>query len=403
MKNIDTAGSKKPFVPTKKTLIFLLIASIPSLLGAAAISSVLPLISEAFPDVPESIISLIVTLPPLATAIAGFFTGALADKIGPKKVLIIGILLFSLAGGAAFFMNSVPAILVTRAVLGIGMAGIMPMVLVLLTRYYSGEEQARNLGLFAGTMGIGGMLLGLACGCLAGVSWRAAFLIYFVCLLIVPGVIFFLRDPGPALESPQTQGADAAPVSRRKTIWTVILVYVVLAYSMVLLYTISTKIPYLLTEMADVDPWVSALIVGLLGFCGALGGFAYPKFRNFTYKARMGLMLAFGAIGLFIVSTSLNIVVVGIGVALVGFGNGLGSPIAAQWLASVTSEKIRGKIMGGMSAITYAGMFASTFITTAILFFVSDYSVMYLVLGIITAVIAILLFVIGKNRMPKHN
>ncbi|HJJ58126.1 MAG TPA: MFS transporter [Methanocorpusculum sp.] len=99
MQKIDTAGSKQTFVPTKKTLIFLLLAAVPSLLGAAAVSSVLPLISEAFPDVPESIISLIVTLPPLATALAGFFTGALADKIGPKKVLVCGITLFSLAGG----------------------------------------------------------------------------------------------------------------------------------------------------------------------------------------------------------------------------------------------------------------------------------------------------------------
>ena len=400
MQNIDTAGSKQTFVPTKKTLIFLLLAAVPSLLGAAAVSSVLPLISEAFPDVPESIISLIVTLPPLATALAGFFTGALADKIGPKKVLVCGITLFSLAGGAAFFMNSVPAILVTRVLLGVAMAGIMPMVTVLLTRYYQGKEQARNLGRFAGTMGLGGMLMGLACGCLAGVSWRVAFLIYFICLLIVPGVALFIKDPDPA-DGTSCKLNDEAPVSRKKTVRTVLLIYLVLAYSMVLLYAISTKVPYLLNEMAGVEPWVSALIVGLTGLFGALGGFVYPLFCRVSYQTRLALMMAFGAAGLLIISTAFNIVIVGLGVAVVGFGVGLGSPIAAQWLAAVTSERIRGKIMGGMSAVTYGGMFVSTFITTGLLSVTSGYTGMYLVLGIITAIVAVLLFVIRERKTEK--
>lgn len=62
----------KPFTPNRFTLLVLLAAAMPSLLGTAAVSPVLDLMKEAGLG-PEYIVSLVLTLPPLATALSGFF------------------------------------------------------------------------------------------------------------------------------------------------------------------------------------------------------------------------------------------------------------------------------------------------------------------------------------------
>ena len=57
---------KNTFVPTKWTLLFLLLAAMLTLMGGAAVAPALPLISAVFSDSPEYLASMIITLPSLA-------------------------------------------------------------------------------------------------------------------------------------------------------------------------------------------------------------------------------------------------------------------------------------------------------------------------------------------------
>ena len=61
----------------------------PSLLGTAAVSPVLDLMKEAGLG-PEYVVSLVLTLPPLATALSGFFIGALPLGICELYLSIFG-------------------------------------------------------------------------------------------------------------------------------------------------------------------------------------------------------------------------------------------------------------------------------------------------------------------------
>jgi len=72
------------------------------LMGGAAVAPALPLISQAFPDASETLISLIITLPALAIALTGFFIGALSDKFGKVPVLVASIAVFTIAGSSGF-------------------------------------------------------------------------------------------------------------------------------------------------------------------------------------------------------------------------------------------------------------------------------------------------------------
>ena len=126
------------------------------LMGGAAIAPALPLIAQAFPDAPEYLISLIVTLPSLAIALTGIFIGALSDRIGKIKVLVASIAIFTIAGSSGYYLTSIYALLVGRFILGIGIAGITCTTSSLIPCYYEGVTRTRVLGYQAGCNGPGG-------------------------------------------------------------------------------------------------------------------------------------------------------------------------------------------------------------------------------------------------------
>ena len=122
------------------------------------------------------------------------------DLYGRRRVLIIGLVLFtadSILVGAA---PSAGVLIAARAVQGVGAAVLAPSMLALLTAAFpEGPERSRAIAAYGSVAGIGtafGLVLG---GLVADVwSWRAAFLINLPigALLIVLAVRYLPRDAG---------------------------------------------------------------------------------------------------------------------------------------------------------------------------------------------------------------
>jgi len=131
---------KNTFVPKNWTLVFLLLAAMLTLTRGAAVAPELPLISEVFSDAPEFLISMIITLPSLAVACTGYLIGIVCDKFGKHPVLLFSLVVFAIAGSAGFYLDSLWAILVSRIILGVGIAGLTTATTALITEYYTGES-----------------------------------------------------------------------------------------------------------------------------------------------------------------------------------------------------------------------------------------------------------------------
>lgn len=94
-------------------------------------------------------------------------TGHLCNRIGARTVLLLGLLFTGLGGAAAAAVDNVPAIMLARALMGVGAAFVMPSTLALVVANASDAGRSRAIAVWsavsvAGAAGgpiVGGILV----------------------------------------------------------------------------------------------------------------------------------------------------------------------------------------------------------------------------------------------------
>jgi ACDE family multidrug resistance protein len=148
----------------------------------------------------ESRVGLLITFFSIPAAIIIPIAGFLADRIGRKKVIVSGLLLYGLGGilsGLVAITNaSFTWLLTTRALQGIGAAGTAPIAMVLVSDLFSPEKRSKALGLIEAANGIGKVLSPILGAAIALISWYAMFFLFpLLCLPIAIAVWKFIVEP----------------------------------------------------------------------------------------------------------------------------------------------------------------------------------------------------------------
>lgn len=127
--------------------------------------------------------------------------GSLGDRFGRRGALQIGFALFGLGSIASALAGFAPALIGTRAFMGIGGALIMPATLSIITNVFPAHERPKAIGAWAGVAGLGGALGPLTGGFLVQhFFWGSVFLVNIP--IVVVGILagFVLiptsKDPG---------------------------------------------------------------------------------------------------------------------------------------------------------------------------------------------------------------
>jgi len=116
-----------------------------------------------------------------ALALSGLLVtaGALGDRWGRKRLLMIGFVIFAVASLIAVFSTAAWHVIAARALLGVGGAAIMPSTLTILRQVFvDPRERAFAYAVWSAVFG-GGMALGPVVGGLLVEShgWQSAFLL----------------------------------------------------------------------------------------------------------------------------------------------------------------------------------------------------------------------------------
>ncbi|HEV7248699.1 MAG TPA: MFS transporter [Shinella sp.] len=379
------------------TLLFI---STLTIMSGATISASLPGIAARFADVENvALLSrLVLTLPAMFIALFSPAAGFLVDRFGRKPLLLASLGLFAVAGASGLVLDTLPGLLVGRAVLGLAVGGIMTATTALVGDFFQGPARDRYMGLQQAFVGIGGTIFLTGGGFLAEVHWRGPFFIYFVAILLVPAALAFLPEPrrvraaGPATGEGRLDGRTTALL---------VLLFLAAAVNMIAFYMIPTQLPFYLESLGFAAPSLAGTAIGAGQLVGVVSALAFAPFRRL-----LGIMGVFG----------LGFVSAGLSFLLLSGAESYGSVLAAMAVSGVCMGTImpnfaaaamllappalRGRISGLLVSSIFAGQFLSPLVSQPLIT-ATGYGGAYMIVGSVVLVFGIAAAALRLAR-PGH-
>jgi EmrB/QacA subfamily drug resistance transporter len=162
-------------------LAVLVVGQFMALLDVTIVNVAMPTIHDRL-HASGSALQLVVSGYSVTYAMLLITSARLGDLRGHRTVFLAGLGTFTLASLACGLAPSAGALIGARFVQGAGAALMVPQILSVIQRRFSGADRTRALGVYAATLAVGGVtgqLLGgvLVSANLLGASWRPVFLV----------------------------------------------------------------------------------------------------------------------------------------------------------------------------------------------------------------------------------
>ncbi|HUF27461.1 MAG TPA: MFS transporter [Gemmatimonadaceae bacterium] len=364
----DQPSSQRPAANWITPATLLAISSL-TVMAGATVAPGLPAMRAHFADAPgvELSIRLVLVLPALAIVVAAPVAGYALDRWSRAPILATAICLYALGGAAAFAMDSLSAILITRAVLGVAVAFLMTGATALIADIYHGSARARFMGLQAASMAGGGVVFLLLGGVLAGASWRAPFLVYLVAVATLPGLARVARQAAIARSGSATRiaGTTVPEYAPRHLL---VALYLIAFAGMMLFYLTPTQIPFLVEQRIGAGAVLAGIALAATTLAGSLASLSFARVRTrLAPPAIFVIVFALLGSGYLVTGIASAYAAVLAGLAIAGLGIGLLMPNLTSWLTSAVPPAVRARALGGLTTAIFLGQFVSPFAAQPVL------------------------------------
>jgi MFS family permease len=184
--------------------------------GAGATTPALGAIGAAFPNVSPTVIQNIATLPALFMVVFGLLYGPMAKVMNKRTILYVAVVCFLGGGIVPAFLNDIYLILGFRALLGVGVGLLYPLVNDLIVDFWEGGERRKLIG-YAFAVGMfGGVLFQIIGGALSDISWHYTFYAYAVAAVFFIIPLIFLPEPAKKQDVVKGTSQEKAKVPPRQ-------------------------------------------------------------------------------------------------------------------------------------------------------------------------------------------
>ncbi|MFW2542287.1 MFS transporter [Primorskyibacter sp. 2E107] len=201
MKTLDSSELK---AARRGVMLCLSLSMVLASLGTSIANIALPTLALAF-DVPFHWVQWIVIAYLVSITLFVVIAGRLGDVFGRQRMLLLGLVLFSLASALCGLASSLWMLIAARAIQGIGAAFMMTLTIALVRETVGTERVGRTMGLL-GTMSAVGTALGPSLGgvLIDWVGWPAIFLVLVPVGLLAAGLALrFLPAVAPVEKTPR--------------------------------------------------------------------------------------------------------------------------------------------------------------------------------------------------------
>lgn len=345
--------------------VTVLVGSSMTVLAGAILAPALPGMAAAFSGVAnfEFLVKLVLTMPALSIAVSAPLVGVLLDRWGRRPVLFCSLALYALAGGSGFFLHTLTAILIARAVLGVGVAGLMSGFTTVIVDSFSGARLNRFMGYQGAFMGLAGMVYVMLGGWLADFGWRFPFLIYLSAVLVLPGVYLAVAEPGGGQKGDRAAGGPAAADGGLP--WRSLAgIYFAALSGMLIFYVVPVQLPFFLTGQLGTSNVLVGLALGLQTPTAVALALLYGRVRaRWSFQAISALVFVSFGVCYLVLAVATDFWLVTVGLMIGGLGLGLLPPNLNSWAAAIAPPARRGQAMGGLAAFLFLGQFLVPIVT----------------------------------------
>jgi MFS family permease len=343
--------------------LLLLLGSCLPVLGAVLLAPVLPRMQAHFAEVPGSavLVPVVLTLPALVIALLAPFAGIIADRLGRKPLLLASMLLYVLCGVLPLWLESLPAIVLSRAGIGLAEAGIMTCCTTLMGDYYSGARRERLFALQMVATSLSAAVFIALGGFLGQNDWRTPFALYAVGLVFLPLMAWLLWEPQARVQSAQTM-----PVAARFPWRALAPLYGLSLLAGLSLFIVPVQAGYLLNLLHVDAPEQIGMTMGANQLGVLIGALSFRLLSGLRGQYLLLIAYVLAGLGGLLMAGAQSHVQVVVAVTINGLGIGLMLPTLITWIMAQVSFHQRGRAAGCFTAAIFAGEFISPLVVLGI-------------------------------------
>jgi len=302
-------------------------------------------------------VPMVLTAPSICIALLAPVAGALVDKYGRRRTLLVAVALFSICGLLPLFLERLPAILAAQIGAGIGEALIMPAGNTLLGDYFSGEARQRWLGV----QGILGAILATAVvllgGALGTLSWHAPFLLNGLGVVVFVWVLVGMWEPQAA---GGVRPSGDVPAGSGHFPWASLLRVLAVTVPIAVLYFVqAVELGVIFSHLGAGSSVTISLCTTVASVGVIAGGWVFRRQRQLRPAFNLALILAAYGVGLTGLGLSHDYVYALPFAVVAQFGNGLTVPTLVGWALQTLEFRFRGRGMGLWTTAFFCGQFLS--------------------------------------------
>ena len=323
------------------------------------VSPVISSISAAYPDVSETAIKMLTTIPSLMMVVMSLVSGGLTSRYPIKKIVVFASV-FSLIGGLMpVFLDGITVLVVSRVIFGIGHGLIFPMAAAIVNQLFTGKQRDRLMGIRAGV----GALIGAAYSSIAGmvgmINWRYA----FACTAVVIPIALLIAWKCPENELSKSPSKGSEKVKEKKLTTLTYVIYAGLFIFNMLMVTFVTNLSLVISRdnigtVAQAGTVSSVYTVSAF-VAGVIFSSVKSKAKRYTTPLAFGLV----GIGLAILYFSHSLPLFYVGAVFYGLGFGFYNPQLTMVAAQTATKPIYAPIaIAGYTSCVGIGQFLASIV-----------------------------------------
>ncbi|MCA4436805.1 aromatic acid/H+ symport family MFS transporter [Acinetobacter baumannii] len=352
--------------------------------------------------------------------------GTLSDKLGRKKTILICVTLFSGFTFIGAFAKGPTEFAILRFIAGLGIGGVMPNVVALMTEYAPKKIRSTLVAIMFSGYAIGGMTSALLGAWLVkDMGWQIMFLIAGIPLLLLPLIWKFLPESLAFLVksnhskqaksivskiAPQTQvnantqlvlnestttDAPVRALFQQGRTFSTFMFWIAFFMCLLMVYALGSWLPKLMLQ-AGYSLGASMLFLFALnigGMVGAIGGGALAD--RFHLKPVITIMFIVGSAALILLGINSPQFILYSLIAIAGAATICSQILLYTFVAQFYPTALRSTGMGWASGIGRIGAIIGPVLTGALLSFELPHQMNFLAIAIPGVIAALAIFMVN--------